>query len=371
MSRINEASGLLKQHKGKAMLIDPDSFLENKSRGILVPHALVKQYKLVNGVKVSGPVKKGNKGLILEKIESICDLEPELFKNRKDYTKLTALTPEERFNLSITNDPSMRIVDLIAPIAKGTRGLIVSPPKAGKTILLEQIANSIHAFDPKTRIIALLVDERPEEVTHFRRQVNAEVLASSNDQDVKRHIELTELVMAHVKAELECGKDVVVLVDSLTRMARAFNLGSPSKQGKGRIMSGGLQAGALEIPRRFFGMARNIENGGSVTIIASVLVDTGSRMDQLIFEEFKGTGNSEIILDRKIAEARIFPAINLQASGTRREELLFPAKHYKQVTRLRRAVSKLNNPQKAVEQVLKFLSKYPTNEDFLNESVAS
>ncbi len=282
------------------------------------------------------------------------------------YTKLTAITPDERFNLSISGEPAMRIVDLIAPIAKGTRGLIVSPPKAGKTILLEQIAKSIRLASPKTRIIVLLVDERPEEVTHFKRQVDAQVLASSNDLDVKQHIKLTQSTMKRVTRELEEGQDVVVLVDSLTRMARAFNHKKAPPGQRGRTMSGGLQSGALEIPRRFFGMARNIENGGSLTIIATVLVDTGSRMDQLIFEEFKGTGNSEIILDRTLAEARVFPAINLLASGTRREELLYGPKEIKQISKLRRALTKVKTKQ-GMELFLKFLEKYPTNEDFLNE----
>lgn len=363
-----EGNGVLKRHKEKNFLLDPETFVNNRNDGILVPYNLLRQYQLVEGVTVSGPVSQKNRRPILQGVKTICGLSPEVYRKRRPYTQLTAITPDQRFDLAKSGEPAMRIVDLIAPIAKGTRGLIVSPPRAGKTILLEQIAKAIHIFDPETRIIVLLVDERPEEVTHFRRQVDAEVLASSNDLDIRQHIELTEFVMAHVVAELECGKDVVVLVDSLTRMSRAFNLGGKSsKQNKGRIMSGGLQAGALEIPRRFFGLARNIEDGGSVTIIATVLVDTGSRMDQLIFEEFKGTGNSEIILDRSIAENRIFPAININVSGTRREELLYPPQQHKQINRLRRALAKLN-PKEGMELLLKFLKKYPTNEDFLDEA---
>jgi transcription termination factor Rho len=290
---------------------------------------------------------------------------PKQTVTRTPYTQLTAIPPDQRFRLAISGEPSMRIIDMIAPIARGTRGLIVSPPRAGKTILLEQIAAAIRQDDPKTHIMVLLVDERPEEVTHFRRRVEAEVLASSNDLDTKRHIALTQSVMKRVISMLESGRDVVVLVDSLTRMARAFNHKRAAKKLRGRILSGGLQAGALEIPRRFFGMARNIEKGGSVTIIATVLVDTGSRMDQLIFEEFKGTGNSEIILDRSIAEARLFPALNIPASGTRKDELLFPPAELKQINRLRRALSKVK-PKAAVELLLDFLKKYPTNEDFLH-----
>lgn len=363
-----EGNGVLKRHKEKNLLLDPQSFVTDRNDGILVPHSLLRQYQLVEGVTVTGPVSQKNRRPILQGVETICGLSPDAYRKRRPYTQLTAITPDQRFDLARSGEPAMRIVDLIAPIARGTRGLIVSPPRAGKTILLEQIAKAIHTFDPDTRIIVLLVDERPEEVTHFRRQVNAEVLASSNDLDIRQHIELTEFVMAHVIAELECGKHVVVLVDSLTRMSRAFNLGGrASKQNKGRIMSGGLQAGALEIPRRFFGLARNIEGGGSVTIIATVLVDTGSRMDQLIFEEFKGTGNSEIILDRSIAENRIFPAININVSGTRREEMLYPPHQHKQINRLRRALAKLN-PREGMELLLKFLKKYPTNEDFLDET---
>ncbi len=368
--KIEEGSGILKKNKRKEryLLLDPQKFIDNINEGIHVPNDLVQRYKLVEGAAITGSIKKNTRGYQLHEIKSVCGISPGEFRDRTPYTLLTALPPAPRFNLGVSGEPAMRIVDLIAPIARGTRGLIVSPPRAGKTILLEQIAKAIHAYDPKTRIIVLLVDERPEEVTNFRRQVKAEVLASSNDRDTRQHIQLTQLVMNHVTAELESGNNVVVLVDSLTRMARAYNLaGYGGKQNRGRIMSGGLQAGALEEPRRFFGMARKIENGGSVTIIATVLVDTGSRMDQLIFEEFKGTGNCEIILDRRIAESRLFPAINIPASGTRKEELLFEPHQYKQVARLRRALAK-HEAKEALELLLKFLNKYPTNEDFLNEN---
>jgi transcription termination factor Rho len=371
MPQKKNKTGVLitKQPKNKALLVDPEDYFDGNTEGIKVPPALVKKYKLVDGATITGPVNEQNYENTLEDVKKICGLAPADFMKRLPYIRQTAIPPDERFKLSVSGEPAMRIVDLIAPIAKGTRGLIVSPPRAGKTILLEQIAGAIHAANPETRIIAMLIDERPEEVTHFRRQVKAEVLASSNDQDLRQHIALTEFVMAHMIAELECGKDVVVLVDSLTRMARAFNLGKSSKKNRNRIMSGGLQAGALETPRRFFGLARNIENGGSVTIIATVLVDTGSRMDQLIFEEFKGTGNSEIILDRQIAEARVFPAINLPASGTRKEELFYNEAQLRQVARLRRALAK-PKPKEAMELFLKFLNKYPTNDDFLNETAS-
>ncbi len=256
----------------------------------------------------------------------------------------------------------MRIVDLVAPIGRGTRGLIVSPPKAGKTILLEQLARAIHADAPETRIIVLLIDERPEEVTFFRRAVQAEVFASSNDESVQEHVALAELMLAHIRTELECGRDLVVLVDSLTRMGRTFNLADTRR--RSRTLSGGLDAGALILPRRFFGLARNIEHGGSVTIIASALVDTGSRMDQLIFEEFKGTGNSEIVLNRDLAEARIFPAINLPASSTRRDELLYSPDEIQKINRLRRGLVG-RKPVEVMMLLLKVLEKYPTNEELL------
>ncbi len=358
-------SGILKRHKGKALLLSPEISLYHSNEGILVPESLVRKYQLVEGAAISGKVRKDRQGLSMLYIDTVCGGPPDNFRKRQPYQRLTAITPEERFKISVTGEPAMRVVDMLAPIAKGTRGLIVSPPKAGKTILLEQFATAIKACSPETRLIALLVDERPEEVTHFRRNVPADVYASSNDRPVHEHIELTEMVMKHVVTELEFHKDVVVLVDSITRMARAFNSKSGGKQ-KGRVLSGGLQFGAMEIPRRFFGMARCIEGGGSLTILATVLVDTGSRMDQLIFEEFKGTGNNEIVLNRELAEARVFPAIDLMASGTRREELLYSAPHMKQITKLRRALTKVKT-REGMELLLKFLGKYPTNEDFLNE----
>jgi transcription termination factor Rho len=261
----------------------------------------------------------------------------------------------------------MRVIDLVAPIGRGTRGLIVAPPKAGKTTLLEQIARGVRADDPEARVIILLIDERPEEVTHFRRAVaGAEVFASSSDQPVREHVELSELMLAHSRTELECGRDVVVLLDGLTRLVRAFNLrGSRSaRASRGRTLSGGVEAGALEIPRRFFGAARNVENGGSVTLLSTALVDTGSRMDQLVYEEFKGTGNSEIVLDRSLAEAYIFPAINLAASGTRKVELLYGSEDGRRLARLRRELAG-RPPRQALESLLDLLAQFPTNEELL------
>jgi len=355
----NITGGILKRtRKGRHVLHDPAW----PSGDTLVPAQLVKEYGLVDGATVVGPVRHGRRGPELEAVESICGLAPEAFQGRTPFNRLIPIDPCDRFHLAVTGEVSMRIVDLVAPIGKGTRGLIVSPPKAGKTMLLEQIAKAISADDPdNTRVIILLIDERPEEVTHFRRALDAEVFASSSDQSVREHVALSEFMLAHIRTELECGQNVVVLMDSLTRMGRTFNLRG---SGTGRTFSGGLDAGALEIPRRFFGLARNIENGGSVTIIATALVDTGSRMDQLIFEEFKGTGNSEVVLDRSLAQSYIFPAINLSASGTRKEHLLYSRDEMRGLARLRMRVAG-RQPKESMEWLLGMLRKFPTNEALL------
>jgi len=356
-------TGVLKIGKkgGGGVLRDLQHSFRRQGRETEVPAGLIREYRLVEGALLTGPARQGRQGSCLTAVETICGATPETFQRRKPYTALTAIDPHERFHLAASGDAGMRIVDLIAPIGKGTRGMIVSPPKAGKTILLERIANAIHAGEPEARIIVLLIDERPEEVTYFRRAVKAEVLSSSNDQSIQEHIELVELTLAHVRTEIECGRDVVVLVDSLTRMGRAFNQKGP---GVGRTLSGGLDAGALELPRRFFGLARNIEDGGSVTIIATALVDTGSRMDQLIFEEFKGTGNSEIVLERSLAEAHIFPAINIRASGTRKEDRLYSPQENLGLAGLRRRLAD-KKPKEAMEELLKLMDTYPTNEQLL------
>lgn len=353
-------SGILKIGKnGSGRLHDPATTKDE----IFVPSKLVRTHALVEGATVSGPVQDGKKGPRLTQVESICGLEPAAFRKRTPFRRLTAISPNERFNLAVGGETSMRVIDLIAPIGKGTRGLIVAPPKAGKTMLLEQIARAIQTDVPETRLIILLLDERPEEVTHFRRSLaEAEVFASSSDQPVRAHTELSELMLAHIRTELECGRDVVVLIDSLTRLVRAFNL--KGSRGRSRTMSGGVEAEALQIPRRLFGAARNIENGGSVTILGTVLVDTGSRMDDFIFEEFKGTGNSEIVLDRSLAEAYIFPAIDLTASGTRKEEHLHDSDDHPHVTTLRRTLAD-RPPKEAMLHMLDLLATYPTNEALL------
>ena len=352
--------GILRRIKnGAGLLIDPSQQQDE----IWVPPKLVNKHRLVEGATVTGPVQAGRPRPRLANVDRVCDLSPEAYQARIPFRQLVAIDPNERFQLAASGEVAMRAIELVAPIGKGTRGLIVSPPKAGKTLLLEQIAQAIRVGDPETRIVVLLIDERPEEVTFFRRAVDAEVFASSSDRSLSEHVGLAELMLAHIRIELECGRDVVVLVDSLTRMARTYNLAG-SGRGRGRSLSGGLEAGALEIPRRFFGLARNIEDGGSVTILATVLVDTGSRLDQVVFEEFKGTGNNEIVLDRGLAEARIFPAIHLSASGTRKAHLLYEPDDYQRLTKLQRALAE-RPPKQALTSLLQLLEKYPTNQELL------
>ena len=357
----DQIKGIFKRTRNGGELRDGSNSFRLTPEPIFIPQQLVAKYRLVDGAEVAGEAVREKSRLVVSRITSICGNPPESFASRTPFRQLVPIAPNDRFHLSITSDPSMRAIDLMAPIGKGTRALIVSPPKAGKTMMLEKIANAIHTETPDARIIALLIDERPEEVTFFKRAVAAEVLASSSDQNAREHVELAELTLAHIQTELESGRDVVVLVDSLTRMGRAFNL---KGTGKRRTLSGGVEVGALEIPRRFFGLARNIENGGSVTIIATALIDTGSRMDEVIFEEFKGTGNCEIVLSRSLAESYVFPAIDIQKSGTRREEQLFDEEQYQGVVKLRRLLAG-QEPKEAMQMLLKLFDRYKSNEDLL------
>ena len=356
---------------------------------VTVPPNLMHEHNLSVGALVTGTVKSTKEGDELASVESINGLDPEAFRTRTPFVRLTAIDPTERFDLAASGEMAMRIVDLIAPIGRGTRGLIVAAPKSGKTILLEQIARGVRASasskpganEREVRIILLLIDERPEEVTHFRRalgegtEVNADVIASSNDQPLEDHVRLSELMLEHLRIELECGRDVVVLVDSLTRMVRAFNLaGSSSSKRRGRshggrTLSGGVDASALELPRRFFGAARNVEGGGSITIVATALVETNSRLDDLVFEEFKGTGNSEIVLSREMAEARVYPAIDLRSSGTRKEAKLYSEEDARGLVALRRLLGD-NEPRKAMSVFKKLLEAIPSNEELLRRMEA-
>ncbi len=355
-------SGFLEVLKqGGGFLRNPARSLQPTSDDIFVPQALIQRYGMITGATVKGAAGRGKKGLALREVESVCGMEPGAFRQRTRFTDLVVINPEQRFDLGTTGNTSMRLMDLMAPVARGTRGMIVAAPKTGKTRLLEELAESIVADAPDVRLVALLVDERPEEVTHFRRRVPAEVLASSSDQDVSAHVRLAEMCRAQARCELECGHDVVILVDSLTRMGRAFNqVGS----GSGRTLSGGLDSRAMEIPRRFFGMARNIEHGGSITVLATALVDTGSRMDDLIFEEFKGTGNMELVLDRRLAEQRVFPAIDVKKSGTRRDDLLYDEEQFECLQRLRRGAASVDS-SRALGSLLKMMQEHETNESLL------
>ncbi|MCJ7813796.1 MAG: transcription termination factor Rho [Candidatus Atribacteria bacterium] len=333
---------------------------------IYISPSQIRRFNLSIGDLVSGqvrPPKEGERYYALLKIEAVNHEDPELSKERLDFENLTPLFPEEMIKLENKPDVlSTRLIDLFSPIGKGQRGLIVSPPKAGKTILLEKIANGITANHPEINLMVLLVDERPEEVTGMQRSVKAEVISSTFDQPVTNHIKVAEIVLERAKRLVEQKKDVVILLDSITRLARAYNQTIPTS---GKTLSGGLDSSALYLPKRFFGAARNIEEGGSLTILATALVETGSRMDDVIFEEFKGTGNMELRLDRELSENRIFPAIDIKKSGTRKEELLLNKEELQKIWLLRRALA--SQPSLgAVKLVINKLKKTKTNREFLN-----
>ncbi len=335
---------------------------------IYVSMSQVRKHQLRKGDVVTGKVrqpKDSEKYWALLEVEKVNDVGVDDVKERRNFDKLTPLFPDERFRLeSGPTAVTERIIDMIAPIGKGQRGMVVSPPKAGKTTVLKQIANGIINSSPDTHVIVLLVDERPEEVTDWQRTVEAaEVVYSTFDKPTDQHIQVTELVLERARRLAESGRDVAVVLDSITRLARAYNLAAPSS---GKILSGGIDSGALYPPRRFFGAARNIEEGGSLTIIASALVETGSRMDDGIFEEFKGTGNMELRLDRSLSEKRLFPAINVDASGTRKEELLLPAEELALVIKLRRVLHALDVGA-ALELLVDKIRATKSNEQFLKE----
>ena len=342
------------------------------SEDIYVSVSQVRKASLRKGDVVAGKVRRprdNEKYLALLDVESVNGMDPESATDRPNFDKLTPLFPNDRFRLeSGPTAVAERIIDMIAPIGKGQRGMVVSPPKAGKTTILKQIANGILTSNPEVHLIVLLVDERPEEVTDWQRTVTAaEVVYSTFDKPTDQHIQITELVLERAKRLAEAKQDVVIMLDNLTRLARAYNLGMPAS---GKILSGGIDASALYPPRRFFGAARNIEEGGSVTIIASALVETGSRMDEGIFEEFKGTGNMELRLDRQLAEKRIFPAINVDASSTRKEELLLPPEELALVIKLRRVLHALD-PGAALELLTDKIRATKSNEQFLKEIAKS
>ena len=324
-----------------------------------VPPALMLSLNLRSGAYLQGTaLEKNGKSPEVTAVDSINGLSPAMWKGVPEFSRLEVVSPDETLQLEGPGcDRAMRVVELFCPIGKGQRALIVSPPKAGKTMLLQQLAHAVSTLNPGVELLVLLIDERPEEVTDMRRSITGEVFASSSDTDRGNQVRLAQLVLEYARRKVEVGKDAVILLDSLTRLGRAFNIHQKSS---GRTLSGGVDIRALEIPKRIFGAARRIEHGGSLTIIATALIETNSRMDELIFQEFKGTGNMELVLDRDLANERIFPAMDLGASGTRREELLFGpavAEHQK----LRRSIARMS-PRDAMLSVLKLIEQYPTND---------
>jgi transcription termination factor Rho len=333
---------------------------------IYVSPSQIKRFGMRTGDSVSGqirPPKDNERFFALLKVEAINFENPEEAKTKILFDNLTPLYPEDRINLETKKGGySMRIMNMLTPIGKGQRGLIVAQPKTGKTILLQQIANSISENHPEVKMIVLLIDERPEEVTDMQRSVKAEVISSTFDEPSERHVQVAEMVLEKSKRLVEYGQDVVILLDSITRLARAYNAVVPHS---GKILSGGVDANALHRPKRFFGAARNIEEGGSLTVIATALIDTGSRMDEVIFEEFKGTGNMELVLDRRLSDRRVFPSIDVNRSGTRKEELLLDDKELNRVWILRKLLSELNTVE-AMEFLLSKMQGTRSNKAFLD-----
>jgi transcription termination factor Rho len=325
----------------------------------------IRKFDLKTGDSISGNVRpphEGEKYFALVKIEAINFESPEETRNKILFDNLTPLYPQERVRMETVREGiSGRVMDLLTPVGKGQRGLIVAPPRTGKTMLLQSIANSISTNHPEVVLIVLLIDERPEEVTDMQRSVKGEVISSIFDEPAARHVQVAEMVIEKAKRLVEHKRDVVILLDSITRLARAYNTIVPPS---GKVLSGGVDSNALQRPKRFFGAARNIEEGGSLTIISTALVDTGSRMDEVIFEEFKGTGNMEIILDRKLVDKRVFPAIDIQRSGTRKEELLIPKEDLQRIFILRRVLNPLS-PVEAMELLITRLEKVRNNAEFL------
>ena len=357
---LSDGFGFLRSHD-TSYLAGPDD--------IYVSHSQIRRFNLRTGDSISGkirPPKDGERYFALLKVDEINLSEPNAKKHQILFENLTPLFPDERYNLErgngSTEDLSGRIVDLIAPIGKGQRALIVSPPKAGKTLMLQAIAQSITSNDPDAIMIVLLIDERPEEVTEMQRLVQGEVVASTFDEPPSRHVQVAEMVIEKAKRLVEHKKDVVILLDSITRLARAYNTVIPSS---GKVLTGGVDAHALEKPKRFFGAARNIEEGGSLTIVATAIVETGSKMDEVIYEEFKGTGNMELHLERKIAEKRVYPAINIRRSGTRREELLMSEEELQRVWILRKLLHDMDDIA-AIEFMTDKLKDTKTNEEFFS-----
>ena len=351
--------------KGFGFIRDPQRLFLPSPLDVFVTPELVKRYGLRDGHWLKVEARKNSRGLQINTIREINGQPPENAKTWPSFDDLTTISPIERIPLeTVPERTTTRIIDLLTPIGKGQRGLIVAPPRTGKTTLLNHMADGVLKNHPDMKLMILLVDERPEEVTDFKRHFpNAELWASSNDMDIKSHTRIATLAIERAKRLVESGADVFILLDSITRLGRAFN---NAMAGGGRTMSGGVDARALETPRKIFAAARNTEEAGSLTIVATALIDTGSRMDELIFQEFKGTGNSEIVLDRKISDQRIYPAIDILQSGTRREELIIPADQLHKINVIRRGLAG-HKPIEAIERMLSFIKKFPTNEQLLRE----
>jgi transcription termination factor Rho len=351
---------------GYGFLRSPDYNYLPGPDDIYVSPSQIRKFDLKTGDTISGQVRpphEGEKYFALVKIEAVNFESPDEARNKILFDNLTPLYPNERIKLeTVRENISARVMDLLTPLGKGQRGLIVSPPRAGKTMLLQNVANSITANQPEVVLMVLLIDERPEEVTDMQRSVKGEVISSTFDEPAARHVQVAEMVIEKAKRLVEHKRDVVILLDSITRLARAYNTIVPPS---GKVLSGGVDSNALQRPKRFFGSARNIEEGGSLTIIATALIDTGSRMDDVIFEEFKGTGNSEIILERKLVDKRTFPAIDIQRSGTRKEELLIPKEDLQRIWVLRKVLNPLS-PVEAMELLIDKLSKTRSNGEFLS-----
>jgi len=351
--------------KGFGFLRDAKRNFIQTPQDIFVTPEIVRRFQLRDGMWIYGETRRGNRGPQLIRLLKINDEEPTKYQDLRPFEELTTINPNQRIKLETVPDRyTTRIMDLMTPLGKGQRGLIVAPPRTGKTTLLHHIADAVVKNHPEMKLIILLVDERPEEVTDFRRSCpTADLMASSNDSDIKSHTRIAQLAVERAKRLVEAGKDVFILLDSITRTARAFN---NATGGGGRTMSGGIDARAMEIPRKLFAAARNTEEAGSLTIVATALIETGSRMDELIFQEFKGTGNMELVLDRKISDLRIYPAVDIFLSGTRREELLLEAWELEKINLIRRGLAG-HKPDEAIQRLLMFVKKFPTNKQMLKE----
>ncbi len=360
---MSSAQGVLEiLPKGFGFLRTVDNCYQSDPSDVFVPANLIRQHRLQTGSELCGEISSAGGKRQFRRLLKVDGVDPSAYERHVAFGRLVSIDPIQRLKIAQDNDLSMRVLDLIAPIGKGQRSLIVSPPRAGKTVLLQKIAQAVVKNHPEVHLMVVLVDERPEEVTEMRRTVDAEVIYSSNDESAQRHVKVVEIVLERARRLVEAGRDVVILLDSLTRVARAYN---NETKGRGRTLSGGLDARTMMKPREFFGAARKVEHGSSLTIVATALVDTGSRMDDVIFEEFKGTGNMELILHRNLADRRIWPAIDIHKSGTRKEEKMRPPEEQAKVNLLRRALAD-QSPENALSLLLSKLEKTSSNEQFLS-----